>query len=138
MKDKKAIILPADKLIKMGIGLIYLFGSRAEGVAGPGSDIDVGIVCIEPKMARGNITETYNALYDILCAVFDMSNFRTIDIVFLQRAPLELQFDAVSHGRVLFEILPDFRLDFEERISALYRDFKPILAENNKAVLQRI
>lgn len=138
MKDIQESVLHGDELKNLHVGLVYLFGSQAEGVAGPASDIDVGIVFTDPQIVHGDTTEIYNALYNLLCGVFDVSNFRTIDIVFLERASLELQFDAISHGRTLFEISSDFRLDFEERISALYRDFEPLLAENNAAVLQRI
>lgn len=134
----KEIILPKEKLYNLGVGTVYLFGSQAEGVAGSASDIDIGVLFTDPKVARGDTTDVYAVLYDIFCAVFDMSNFRTIDIVFLERAPLELQYDVISHGKVLFEISSDFRLDFEERVSALYRDFRPLLMENNAAVLQRI
>lgn len=134
----KEVILSEEKLRSLGVGVVYLFGSRAEGVAGPASDIDVGVLFTNPKIARGNTTEVYGALYDIFCDAFDTSNFRTIDIVFFERAPLELQFDAIAHGKALFEISSDFRLDFEERVSALYRDFKPLLLEQNAAIMQRI
>ena len=138
MDEPMKISLPAEKLRALKVGLIYLFGSRAEGVAGPSSDFDVGIVFTDPAIARGNTTEVYNALYDIFSDVFDLSNFRNIDIVFLERAPLELRFDAISHGAPLFEFSQEFRLNFEERTGALYRDFKPILKELNRVVLEKI
>lgn len=130
--------IPAEKLKALQVGLLYLFGSRAEGIAGPSSDIDVGLVFVDPKIVKGNTTKIYGELFDICSEVFDLSNFRTIDIVFLERATLELRFDAISHGVVLFEISSDFRLTFEERTAALYRDFKPILDGFNRAVLERV
>lgn len=132
------IKLPEDKLRELKVALVYLFGSQAEGTAGPSSDIDVGVVFADPKIARGDTLDIYNKLYDILTDVFDMSNFRTLDIVFLERASLELRFDAISHGLVLFEISSEFRADFEERTEALYRDFKPLLNEFDRAILERI
>jgi hypothetical protein len=51
---------------------------------------------------------------------------------------LELQFDVIRHGKVLFESSPDTRMDFEEHVAALYRDFKPLLKQFNSAVLERI
>lgn len=138
MADHETIRLPADKLKKLNIGLVYLFGSRAEGMAGSSSDFDVGVVFTDPKIIRGNTTEVYNALYDIFSDIFDLSNFKTMDIVFLQRASLELRFDAISHGLVLFEISSDFRADFEERVEMLYRDFKPLLDGFNRAILERV
>ena len=131
-------LLPEDALLKLGVGAVYLFGSHAEGVAGEGSDIDVGVVMKDPRAHRSKITPLYEKLYNILSDVFDMSNFRTIDIVFLERASLELCFDAITHGKVLFESSSDFRLDFEERVAAKYRDFKPLLEMFNQAVLARV
>lgn len=136
--DINKIKLLADKLKSLNVGLVYLFGSEAEGTAGPLSDVDIGIVFTDPKIARGNITEIYNKLYNILTDYFDMRNFRNMDIVFLERASTELNFDVISHGVPLFEITQDFRTNFEERIAALYRDFMPILKANNEAVLAKI
>lgn len=136
--DISKIKLPVDKLKELGVGLVYLFGSEAEGTAGPLSDVDIGVVFIDPRIARGDTLDIYNKLYYILTDYFDMSNFRNMDIVFLERASTELNFDVISHGVTLFEISTDFRMDFEERISALYRDFMPILKANNEAVLAKI
>ena len=77
-------------------------------------------------------------LFNILSDSFDMSNFRTIDIVFLDRAPLELCFDVIQHGIVLYESSQTIRTEFEERVAALYRDFQPILKQFNEAVLEKI
>ena len=138
MIDLNKIKLPAEKFKSLGVGLVYLFGSEAEGVSGVASDIDIGVVFTDPKIALGNTIEIYQALYSLLTDVFDMSNFKDMDIIFLERASLELRFDAVSHGVPLFEISTDFRMDFEERTAALYRDFKPLLKEFNRAVLEKV
>lgn len=138
MDKLKDISLPTEKLRDLRVGLVYIFGSRAEGVAGPSSDFDVGVVFTDSAIIRGNTTEIYNALYDIFSDVFDLSNFRNIDIVFLERAPLELRFDVISHGIPLFEISSDFRFNFEERTAAFYRDFRPLLNEFNRAVVEKI
>ncbi|MBI3459195.1 nucleotidyltransferase domain-containing protein [Candidatus Azambacteria bacterium] len=127
-----------ERLMDLQIGLVYLFGSQAEGVAGPGSDIDIGIVFNNPEIVKGNTTDIYQTLYDIFSSAFDLGDFRTIDIIFLERTSLELQVDAIIHGKVLFEISPDFRLNFEERTLALFRDFKVILNQFNQTVLERI
>lgn len=131
--------IPADRLRQLGVAVLYLFGSHAEGLATPASDIDVGVLFSRDALPLPkNKTELYNALYDIFTDVFDMSGFRDIDIVFLNHAPLELRFDVITHGRVLFETDHGIRFDFEERVAALYRDFRPLLNEFNRGVLQRI
>ncbi len=130
--------IPRDELCKLDVSVVYLFGSHAEGFAGPASDIDVGVVLSNSSSLHRDTTKLYQALYDLFTDIFDMRDFRNIDIVFLDRASLELRFDAITHGKVLFEKNADIRLNFEERTAALYRDFKPLLEESNRGVLQRI
>ncbi|OHA24321.1 MAG: hypothetical protein A3D50_02200 [Candidatus Taylorbacteria bacterium RIFCSPHIGHO2_02_FULL_44_12] len=130
--------LPEQELQRLGVDAVYLFGSQAEGVAGEASDIDVGILLKTPIPKPESVTSIYHALFNILSDSFDMSNFRTIDIVFLDRAPLELCFDVIQHGIVLYESSQTIRTEFEERVAALYRDFQPILKQFNEAVLEKI
>ena len=131
----KKITLPTQRLKDLKVGLIYIFGSHAEGMAGKLSDIDIGVVFSDPNIARGNTLTAYNELYDIFSDIFESQN---LDIVLLERAPLELNFDVISRGKIIFEILPDFRFDFEHRINMLYADYKPILNNFDKAVLSRL
>lgn len=133
--DIDKIKLPSKKLKEFKVALVYLFGSQAEGVSGKMSDIDIGVVFSDPKIASGNTLAIYNQLYDIFCVAFGSEN---LDIVLLERANLELNFDVVTHGKVLFEKSPDLRGDFEHRVTMLYADFKPLLDNFDKAVLSRI
>ena len=130
--------LPKKVLQNLDVEVVYLFGSQAEGTAGASSDIDIGVLLKKPIPQTESITPIYNALYEIFSDSFDMSNFRVIDIVFLDRASLELCFDVIQHGIVLHESSPAIRLDFEDRIAALYRDFKPVLRQFNNGVLEKI
>ena len=135
MKFVEKIKLPIGRLKRLKVGLVYLFGSYAEGLAGKLSDIDIGIVFTDPMIARGNTLTVYNELYDIFSDVFESGN---LDIILLERSPLELNFDVISHGKVIFEILPDFRFDFEHRTNMLYADYKPILNDFDKTVLSQL
>lgn len=115
------------------IGVVYLFGSQAEGFATPLSDIDLGIVFQSPALVHSNTNELYTKLYSFFTDLFPSQR---VDIVFLQRAGLELRFDAIAHGIVLFESSPDLRFEFEERTTNLYLDFKPLLREFNQALIE--
>ncbi len=123
-----------DKLKNLGIMLVYMFGSVAESIDRPGSDLDIGVV-FEPGELRTNLNQAHGQVYDVFTEIFPGRN---LDIVFLQRANLELCFDVISHGKVVFQTSEAARLDFEERISLLYADFHPIMQEFNRAVLERI
>ena len=135
MELNKKIELPERRLKKLEVGLIYLFGSHAEGAAGELSDIDIGIVFSNPGIAKGNTLKIYNELYYIFSDIFGSNK---LDIVLLERASLELKFDVIAHGKVIFQISSDFRYDFEDRINMLYVDFKPILNNFDKSVLSRL
>ncbi len=123
------------RLKKIHVSLVYLFGSYAENKSGPLSDVDIGIVFFSDFLLPRDCRKIYNELYDVFTDVFSGEN---IDIVFLQKAGLELCFDVITHGRILYEYSRDERLNFEEKITLLYADFKPILNEFNRAVLERI
>lgn len=131
------IQLPAGKLKKIGVAALYLFGSHAEGFDGDLSDIDVGVLLTDPRALK-NSRQLYQELYDIFSDVFDLSGFKTIDIVFLQQAPLELRFDVITHGKVLFDQSPDMRSQFEDTTTMLSIDFKPLLDDFNTQILERV
>ena len=139
MKDREKKIFINKSQIKRlkdsGVSLVYIFGSYAEGKSLPLSDIDVGVIFTDESKMKEDIGRIYNGLYDIFTDVFPGRN---IDIVFLQNAPLELRFDAVSHGKILYESTREERLDFEEKTTLFYADFKPILKEINQVILNRV
>jgi len=106
-------------------------------MAGKLSDIDIGVV-FEGGQSPKDSREIYNKLYDLFTDVFDMREYKVMDIVFLDRASLELRFDVISHGKVLYESSTEVREDFEHRTAMLYMDFKPILNNFDRAVLDRV
>jgi len=127
-----------NQLEKLGVEAVYLFGSCAENVNGKLSDIDIGILLKNESDAKNNINKLYNKLFDIFSNVFDLSNFKDIDIVFLQRATLELRFDVINHGKLLFKSCED-KIDKFEHVTAMcYMDFQPILRNFDNQILKRI
>lgn len=124
------------KIKKLGILVVYLFGSQAEGSATIRSDIDIGIVLKNPEKLE-DTRPIYNALYLELSRVFKPTFLRELDIVFLQKAPITLQYNAITYGRVVYEEDPILRADYEERVVNLYMDFKPILEYFDRVALKR-
>lgn len=128
-------IAEQTRLQGLGVGLVYLFGSHAEGTSGPLSDIDLGIVFADPNISRGNTLSIYSQLYDLFS---NNTHSENLDIVLLERASLELRFDVVRYGKLLFFISLEFKDKFEHHTLMLYADFKPILNQFDQAVLSRI
>lgn len=99
-----------ETLQARGARFVYLFGSRAEGTAHEGSDVDVaawfGRDDIDVLDARGTLPET-------------------VDVVVLDRAPLELAGRVALHGRLLDETDPAERVRWEATTRKIYLDEVP-------------
>lgn len=121
-------------LQKLNVKLVYLFGSQAEGKSLPLSDIDIGVVFAEDSLFNIAPGTSYNQLYDIFTDIYPG---KKVDIIFLHKASLELRFDVISHGKILYADSKKDQLDFEEKTILFYADFKPILEEFNQAILSR-
>jgi predicted nucleotidyltransferase len=111
------------KIEKLGVAIVYLFGSKAAGRASPLSDIDIGIVFKNPASKRDSRT-LYHMLYQLFSAVYPRSK---LDIVFLQTAPLSLQYSAIREGKIIFEENPRHTADYEQGIINHYLDFRAVL-----------
>lgn len=130
--------LPEKKMEELRVAGIYLFGSEAQGVSGPTSDFDFGVLMENPKIlsdaeARKKI---YNELYDIFSN--QIKQLKNIDIVFLQDGYLQLQYHAVSQGKLIYVKNPQFVGNYKERVIEHHADFAPLRREFHKAILQRI
>jgi predicted nucleotidyltransferase len=124
------------ELEKLNIGVVYIFGSRAQGLAKKNSDTDIGIVFSE-VVENADLLQIYERLYSL----FSTANRKQkgeIDIVFLQSASLALQFNAIKYGKVAYEISAKFRVAYEEKIMLLHSDFEPFAKEFDAMVLARI
>lgn len=125
----------------LGVTTVYLFGSRAQGVAGPLSDYDYGLLLGDPSILRDIRAhmKLYQKLYDVLSDVSPRTlKNDVIDIIFLDEAPLELRMHIVHYGKVLFDEKPLMRGRFIERTIEEYCDYHPLLQMFNNAVLARI
>jgi predicted nucleotidyltransferase len=125
------------QLRDLGVQALYLFGSHAQGAAHPLSDYDYAVLIPKSGHSRGD--DLYEALYDILTQISPRSlKNDVVDIVFLRDAGLELRFHVIRYGAVLFDANLMARLKFEEQTMLLYCDFRPILDEFDRAILESI
>lgn len=133
----KKFVLPQktkQQLKRLGVTALYLFGSRAQGLAGPLSDYDFGVLVKDAKKTRDS--KLYLKLYDILSPLCPRTlKNDVIDIIFLNQAPLELKFHIIKRGRVLFDANPRTRLNFEEKTMLEYCDYRPMLNMFDKIIL---
>ncbi|MEK9156189.1 MAG: nucleotidyltransferase domain-containing protein [Patescibacteria group bacterium] len=125
------------KLKSLGVGVVYLFGSEAQGTTHFDSDINIGVVFLDPAKLEdtGRRLKLYNELDDIFTEAIP---YRHIDTVLLQTTSLSLQYEAIRPGKVIYETSPEFRGNYEEALTKFYLDFKPLLDIQHRAVLERI
>jgi predicted nucleotidyltransferase len=112
-----------EELTKLGVSIVYLFGSKATSRGTQLSDVDIGVVC-EDSMQDMDTRSLYSRLYELFSDLYPRSR---LDIVFLQTATLALQFFAIRDGKVIFEGDPRFTADYENRVIQQYLDFRPVL-----------
>jgi predicted nucleotidyltransferase len=107
--------------------LVYLFGSRASGRAGPGSDYDLGILLDRREDSAAGRARLTHELVVIL-------ETTAVDVVFLNQAPPELAF-AVIQGQVLYERDLATRVEYEAYVMGRYYDYLPYLREQRQEIL---
>lgn len=122
----------------LDVAVLVLFGSQAQGVAGPMSDYDIGVILSDPAKEFPGIerSKIYDALYDLLSA--KIQELVDIDIVFLRQAPMELRSHVVRYGALLYETDGNIFADFKERTMLDYADFAPHRRIFQQATLDRI
>ncbi|MEW5793300.1 MAG: nucleotidyltransferase domain-containing protein [Bacillota bacterium] len=128
---------------KHGIALVYLFGSQArEGarllagetvsVHDPLTDLDVGVVTIEPLPDGLVRTKYYAALYNDFV---DMFKPLRLDLVLLEENHSVFQLEAVK-GICVYAVSEERRDTYEMMILRRAADFRPFLEAYLRDVLE--
>jgi uncharacterized protein len=109
--------------------LVYLFGSAVEGNRGPLSDYDFAV--FHDRKAEG--PELRGRLFHALALAMGTSR---IDIVPLNKAPIELAFSVISHGEILYERDLQTRVEYEAHVMSMYFDHLPVLRAQRSDILK--
>jgi len=107
--------------------LVYLFGSRGSGRAGPGSDYDLGVLLDRREDSPASRARVTHELVVIL-------GTSAVDVVFLNQAPPELAF-AVIQGQLLYERDLATRVEYEAYVMGRYYDYLPYLRVQREEIL---
>jgi len=130
---------------KMGINIVYLFGSQSQKYKHKLSDFDIGVVFSSPEDYKNCKESIYLKLYDIFTDILPKKYLRNrfkkrlheFDIVFLQFSSISLQFEAIQ-GKVLYQKDEEERLNYEEYILKRYCDLSYFRKLQYKSTLNRI
>jgi predicted nucleotidyltransferase len=124
LMDALTTVLPKLESVR----LVYLFGSRVEGTPGPTSDYDLGVL-VDPACDGHQIQAR---LAHEMARALDTQ----IDIVLLNRAPIELAYAVVAQGQVLYERDAATRVEYEATVLSRYGDYLPVLRAQRDDILR--
>lgn len=113
-----------------GVAVAYLFGSRAEGTAGPTSDHDVAVLFAG---AEPELDATVRLGADLAAALGT-----AVDVVDLDRAGLELRGRVAERGRLLHSSDEPRRVRFEVDARMRWIEFRPVVRATTRAFLRRV
>lgn len=102
---------------------VYLFGSTARGTAGSNSDVDLAVIRERP--AGSPLARLHTELAGKLERVLE----RPVEVVDLERVPVELAHRILEDGVLVHEGDRSRRIAVETRRRAEYFDMQPILRE---------
>ncbi|MCX7681170.1 MAG: nucleotidyltransferase domain-containing protein [Anaerolineae bacterium] len=106
MRDKTKMVIDLNKreelariFVRHGVVLAYLFGSQAEGKAGPLSDVDIAVL-LGPQVPEERWTQVQIDLVNDLISLFHRAD---VDVAILNRATPLFAYQVVRFGQVLYE-----------------------------------
>jgi predicted nucleotidyltransferase len=106
---------------------VYLYGSLARGQGHPGSDVDIAVLYATepPSTLDGLGVELANALEQHLG--------RAVDLVVLNRAPVDLIHRVLRDGILIHDRDPAARIRFEVKARNEYFDLLPYLRQYRRS-----
>lgn len=113
--------LLSDVFESNAVIVAYLFGSVAEGVARADSDIDFAILL--PSDIDTN--EQWKRQLSMMSSIGERLHRDNVDVVVLNKAPVELQHQVLKHGKILYCSDGQARVDFEVAVLRRYFDTQP-------------
>lgn len=109
---------------------LYIFGSYGTYEQPPLSDIDLAILYRSiPKIEEE---------LDFEVKISEIFERDDIDIVILNKAPIDIQIEVLSKGEIIYCSDELLLTEFKERVFYQYGDYEPILREFYKDVLKGI
>lgn len=115
------------------VGFAYLFGSLAKGRAGPASDVDLAV----HLKADATPSRRFDRKLE-LEARAERALGRTVQIVVLNDAPLELRFNVLAHGLLISARDDAARRRFYVDTGRRYYDMAPARALFRRRQRERI
>jgi predicted nucleotidyltransferase len=123
--ERLRTLFAAEKAVQLG----SVFGSRVEGETGPLSDTDVGVLVHDaalddPTACRARLVHESGTALDT----------DAVDLVLLNRAPIELADRVLAQGTRVHEESRAIRVEYEAYVLGRYGDHLPILRKQREQI----
>ncbi|MBE3590979.1 MAG: nucleotidyltransferase domain-containing protein [Firmicutes bacterium] len=115
--DDRLPVLVAELLADTRVVAAYLFGSYGTPEQTPLSDVDVAL------LLRRDVAVTGALRLDFIGRIGDALGEEDVSVTLLNDAPLPLQFEILSTGRLLLVTDEEALADFVEHICKRYGDY---------------
>ena len=122
-------ILEADRRVSAAL----LFGSAATGRTRPGSDLDVGLVCVDRAACASLDADLLRLTGEAM-----IEAEREVQLVLVESAPPALARQVFAHGRTLFDRDPNRTARVLERVLLAYFDGAYHRRVQHEAHLERL
>ena len=118
------------------IAAVYLFGSSLSCDSRESSDIDLAFL-LEEESYKSDPIVAMSPAY-LIAAQIGLKLDKETDVTILNSSSLEIAYEVAATGKLLFEIDPDLRTEYELKIKGMYFDFRPFLEELRQKSLSRL
>ncbi|MBU4449879.1 MAG: nucleotidyltransferase domain-containing protein [Actinobacteria bacterium] len=108
--------------------LAYIFGSQLKGKTGPLSDYDFAVFLSQKP--------SFQFKYKLKNKLLSILDSKQVDLVILNDAPIELKYNIIATGKVIFQKNSIVRTEFEADTLSKYFDYLPVLRAQKKDILK--
>jgi predicted nucleotidyltransferase len=125
LKDRLSTVVERQD----GARLVYLFGSQVAGDTGPMSDYDFAVLAdlsVDGRRLQATLA------HELSLALGTAG----VDVVLLNRAPIELAYAIITQGTVVFEKDVATRVEYEAGVLSRYADYLPVLRAQREDILE--
>lgn len=131
--NEQAVKRLTECLCKYPVIIAYLFGSEAKGKSGLLSDIDVALF-ISKDIDKSERFDLRLRLSNKLSSIMN----KRVDLVVLNDSPVQLSYEIIKHGKVIFCRDKSMRVDFETDILSRYLDRRYYDKRHAEITLEKI
>ncbi|MBI4688615.1 MAG: nucleotidyltransferase domain-containing protein [Nitrospirae bacterium] len=123
----------SDYLSKYPVAIAYLFGSEAKGTSGVLSDIDIAVF-FDKKTDK---SERFDMRLRLSSELSSIKN-KSVDLILLNDSPVQLSYEVIKHGKLIFCKEKSMQVDFEMEILSKYLDRRYYDKRHAELVMEKI